>query len=76
MSILLPSWKYNFVHKTWVNFVPELIPIILFPANTIKFITYNVWFEQFNFKERMEELNEIFEKSDADFICLQVIFFI
>ncbi len=38
---------------------------------TLKFISYNVWFEDHNFFERAETLNEIFEKSDADFICLQ-----
>ena len=37
----------------------------------MKFLTYNVWFEQHNFYERAEALNQIFEKSDADFICLQ-----
>lgn len=37
----------------------------------LKFLSYNVWFEQHNFYERAEALNKIFEESNADFICLQ-----
>jgi tyrosyl-DNA phosphodiesterase 2 len=37
----------------------------------ISFITYNVWFENFNWDNRLKALLEIFEKYSPDFICLQ-----
>ena len=46
----------------------------MFTKPDLRFITYNVWFEDFNFRERTEELCNIMQGSSADFICLQVIF--
>ncbi len=37
----------------------------------LSFITYNVWFEPHNFKNRINSLFMIFEKYSPDFICLQ-----
>ena len=48
------------------------IPEIVFPKKSLKFITYNIWFEDFNFDNRAEELCNIMQKSNADYICLQV----
>jgi len=43
------------------------------PKSDLKFITYNIWFEDVNFAERTEELCNIMQKSSPDYICLQVI---
>jgi tyrosyl-DNA phosphodiesterase 2 len=45
-------------------------PILLKKKN-IKFITYNIWFNEFNFKARTEEILKMCESKDPDFICLQ-----
>ncbi|EAR93583.1 endonuclease/exonuclease/phosphatase family protein (macronuclear) [Tetrahymena thermophila SB210] len=37
----------------------------------LKFISYNVWFDQHNFVERSIELKKIFLNYDPDFICMQ-----
>ncbi|KAL4480338.1 hypothetical protein ABPG74_020854 [Tetrahymena malaccensis] len=37
----------------------------------LKFISYNIWFDQHNFIERSTELKKIFLNYDPDFICLQ-----
>lgn len=39
--------------------------------NEISFMTYNVWFEGFNWDGRLKALSELFEKYDPDFLCLQ-----
>ncbi|EAR93581.1 endonuclease/exonuclease/phosphatase family protein (macronuclear) [Tetrahymena thermophila SB210] len=46
-------------------------PIKLQGVQKLKFISYNVWFDQFNFVERNQELRKLFLKHDPDFICLQ-----
>lgn len=38
---------------------------------SVKILTYNVWFEKVNWENRLKALVSIFEKADADFICLQ-----
>ncbi|KAL4506004.1 hypothetical protein ABPG72_013765 [Tetrahymena utriculariae] len=45
--------------------------VILQGIQKLKFISYNVWFDQFNFVERNQELRKLFLKYDPDFICLQ-----
>lgn len=47
------------------------IPSVIFPKPKIKFITYNVWFEDYDFEERADELSKILESSSPDYICLQ-----
>ena len=37
----------------------------------MKFMTYNVWFDDFKRDERFAVLMQMIEDSDADFICLQ-----
>ena len=37
----------------------------------ISFITYNVWFENHNFNNRINAIFQILEKYNPDFICLQ-----
>ena len=36
----------------------------------MKVLTYNVWFEDFDFDDRVEEILTILSSSKADFICL------
>lgn len=51
----------NYFHK----------PKLLNKKKNIKFLTYNVWFSQYNFKQRSEEIIKILQSKDPDFICLQ-----
>eukprot|EP01016_Furgasonia_blochmanni_P050698 TRINITY_DN7873_c0_g1_i6.p1 TRINITY_DN7873_c0_g1~~TRINITY_DN7873_c0_g1_i6.p1 ORF type:complete len:306 (-),score=52.95 TRINITY_DN7873_c0_g1_i6:93-938(-) len=37
----------------------------------ISFLTYNVWFEDFEFEERGQALRKILDNKQADFVCLQ-----
>jgi len=69
-SILYPIYKFNTLAKIWEELQMKEIPTIFYPKPTIKFITYNVWFEEYDFVERAEELAKILEKSSPDYICL------
>jgi hypothetical protein len=40
-------------------------------TKSLTLYTHNIWFENFNFSERNENLIKLIEDSDADFICLQ-----
>ena len=46
-------------------------PKLLHKTKNLKFLTYNVWFSQYNFKQRSEEIIKILQAKDPDFICLQ-----
>jgi tyrosyl-DNA phosphodiesterase 2 len=43
----------------------------LFSGKSLKFITYNIWFNEFNFEARSKEILKLCEKKDPDVICLQ-----
>ncbi|KAL4506002.1 hypothetical protein ABPG72_013763 [Tetrahymena utriculariae] len=59
------------VKKTKDGFQKVGQDVNLTGVEKLKFISYNVWFEKHNFKERNLELRKIFLKFDPDFICLQ-----
>lgn len=44
---------------------------ILFDKKSLKFITYNIWFNEYNFEARTKEILKLCEKKDPDVICLQ-----
>ena len=44
---------------------------ILFSKSTLKFITYNLWFNDYNWENRINEIISIIAKKDPDVICLQ-----
>jgi len=70
-SLLYPIYRFNSLAKVWEELKFKEIPTILYPKPTLKFITYNVWFEEYDFVERADELSKILEKSSPDYICLQ-----
>lgn len=43
----------------------------LFSKSNLKFLTYNIWFNEYNWKVRTQEILNICEKKDPDVICLQ-----
>ena len=68
---LYPIYRFNSQASTWEEFQMKDIPSVLFPKPNLKFITYNVWFEDFDLEERADELSKILENSSPDYICLQ-----
>ena len=54
------KWKYT------EDFSTKKINI-----KTIKFMTYNVWFDQYNWENRLKAVAKIIEDKDSDIICLQ-----
>lgn len=58
------------INSSWgnISLLDYEIPIT---KSELSFITYNVWFESHNFKNRINALFLIFEKYQPDFICLQ-----
>ncbi len=56
-----------------VEKVPEELEHYEIPspeATHLTFLTYNVWFEAHNIKERYQTVLQILRESKADFICL------
>ena len=49
--------------------LPQIYP--LETGKKLKIVTYNIWFEAHNAKNRFFNLLKLLEDSDADFICLQ-----
>ena len=64
-----PTYKFDKKKKSWVDVSNEASEII--SNKTISFISYNVWFEESNWNNRLKNLFEILENYSADFICLQ-----
>lgn len=44
---------------------------MLFNKKSLKFITYNIWFNDYNFEARSKEILKLCEKKDPDVICFQ-----
>ena len=47
--------------------VPNVLPKI----KKVKILTYNVWFDNHNFWNRVKAILEIIKNSDANIVCLQ-----
>ena len=63
----VPTLKWNSTEWSSVK-MPDLTEII---EKKISFMTYNVWFEEHNFTNRVYAIFQLLEKYSADFICLQ-----
>lgn len=55
-------------NKEWVIYNEETKDINL---NSLKILTFNVWFSQYYLKERAEELMKQIKKLKVDIVCLQ-----
>jgi len=64
-----PSHRFDKTKRSWIDISNE--PASLINNTTLSFLTYNVWFEQVNFKNRLKSLFDIFTNYSPDFICLQ-----
>jgi tyrosyl-DNA phosphodiesterase 2 len=60
--------KFDANSNTWLQ-VTENNNI--FPNKELSFITYNVWFESHNWKNRLIALGNIFQTYNPDIMCLQ-----
>ena len=70
-KVFCPIYRFNSLVNVWEDLQIREIPSILYPKPNLKFITYNVWFEDYDFEERADELSKILENSCPDYICLQ-----
>jgi tyrosyl-DNA phosphodiesterase 2 len=59
----------QFKNSQWCPLKIDKPPILV--GKEISFITYNVWFENINWDNRLKALVEIFEQYSPDFLCLQ-----
>jgi len=64
-----PSYKFDKIKKNWIDISKENQEII--SKNSLTFMSYNVWFENVNWKNRLKSLFDIFQSYSPDFICLQ-----
>jgi tyrosyl-DNA phosphodiesterase 2 len=64
-----PTFKYSKLNNSWIDVSNQNSDII--KTNTISFISYNVWFENVNWDNRLKNLFQIFETYSPDYICLQ-----
>ena len=53
------------------NYANTEIKNIQTQKRILKLLTWNVWFKQFHFQERMDHIIEEFKRCDPDVICLQ-----
>lgn len=71
LPAFLPIYRFSLLAKVWEELRFTEIPSVLFPSPTLRFITYNVWFEDFDLEDRAHELCKILQNSVPDFVCLQ-----
>jgi tyrosyl-DNA phosphodiesterase 2 len=64
-----PSYRFDKTKRSWIDISNE--PPSILNNKTLSFITYNVWFEQVNFSNRLKSLFDILANYSPDFICLQ-----
>jgi hypothetical protein len=69
-AVLLPM-VYDGHEHNWVNAHAKKHDQPLKKTQKLSFITYNVWFDSRQQKERAEALFKIIEKYEPDFVCLQ-----
>lgn len=65
----VPSYMYH--KRKWVKMVDVEKVNISEVAENLKFMTYNVWFEDHFVEQRYSVIMKMIKDSDADFICLQ-----
>lgn len=64
-----PTFKFDKSQRQWIDVQSETCDVIT--KNQISFISYNVWFEPVNWRNRLNALFDIFNSYSPDFICLQ-----
>jgi tyrosyl-DNA phosphodiesterase 2 len=77
--IKYPTYKFSFELNKWIDtsifFTTENYNKNdnknIINNKSLSFISYNVWFENVNWKNRIESLFNIFKQYSPDFICLQ-----
>ncbi|KYQ92607.1 hypothetical protein DLAC_06601 [Tieghemostelium lacteum] len=72
-SAVLSPFIYSITLNKWIVYNYKLYPHQILDNNQTKlsFITYNVWFDSFLWKERANELFKILSHYQPDIICLQ-----
>lgn len=64
-----PTYKFDKSQNKWSDLSNE--PSDIIKNKTLSFISYNVWFENVNWSNRLKALFNIFQEYSPDFISLQ-----
>jgi tyrosyl-DNA phosphodiesterase 2 len=68
--IKFPTYKFSYELNKWIDTSTSIENNII-NNKLLSFISYNVWFENVNWKNRLDSLFNIFKQYSPDFICLQ-----
>jgi tyrosyl-DNA phosphodiesterase 2 len=68
----LPAYKWSDELNKWSAMtVSKRLHVLPQGIETLTIVTWNVWFDQFMFARRCQEIIDILLHLDADFICIQ-----
>jgi tyrosyl-DNA phosphodiesterase 2 len=69
----VPSYKYNQENLEWEKLNQEKINVNVDHdfQGKISFLSYNIWFEEHNWKNRTTAILELLQQNNSDVICLQ-----
>ena len=66
-----PKFKYKTLSLKTQNYVEIGKDQTIKEIKSLKILTYNIWFDNFNMENRLQALFKIIAEADADIICLQ-----